>query len=521
MTLLVTSIAGDNLSDLSVRADQAWAAGAEAVEVRIDTFDEDPTQLAAYLKKNGDRTWIVTCRSADEGGYFRGDTMERVSMLLAAARGTDAYVDFEYADWQRSSNIRQKVALASARADGSGHRLILSAHDLEGPPSNLVPRFEEMLEVPELSVAKVAYQANHIGDSFDALDQMRRHAERTTIIAMGEDGLWTRVLAGKLGSFATYCSTDPDSITAPGQVTLDEMVHRYRWSAIDSSTKVYGVLGDPVAHSMSPTLFNHWFAEASMNAVYLPLRVRAGGDAVSEFLDVCRKRSWLDIAGFSVTVPHKTQALKWVANGADSMSSWIGAVNTLAFQEDGVRGFNTDCWAAASSMIEALGCSRDDCAGLSVHVLGAGGAARAVVHGLYELGCDTTVFGRSPEKTQSVASQYGARAAPWEDRVGGRGRVLINCTSIGMWPDVDESPMPKDSLAGYRLVFDVVYNPLQTRLLADAAEMGRGTLNGVDMFVRQAAKQYELWTGLWPDLEKARDLITREILKRDEARHGR
>jgi 3-dehydroquinate dehydratase/shikimate dehydrogenase len=341
------------------------------------------------------------------------------------------------------------------------------------------------------------------------------------VIAMGEEGLWTRVLAKKLGSFATYGSVDPDSTTAPGQVTLDEVVYRYRWSAMDSSTKVYGVLGDPVAHSMSPVLFNHWFAEANINAVYLPLRVRRDSDTVSSFLDGCRMRPWLDVGGFSVTVPHKAQALQWVAGGADPMSSWIGAVNTLVFEEDEVRGFNTDCSAAVLSMMDALGCSREDCGGLPVHVLGAGGAALAVIHGLYELGCNTTLFGRSPDKTQSLASKYGARAASWEDRIGGHSQVLINCTSIGMWPEVDASPMPKDSLTGYRLVFDVVYNPLKTRLLSDAAEMGCATLSGVDMFVRQAAKQLELWTGLWPDLEKARELISCAIRDRSKGTHDK
>lgn len=519
MTFLVASIAIDNLSELRTLADRAWTGGAEAVEIRIDTFDDHPTELAAYLKANHDRTWIVTCRSPDEGGHFRGDTMERVSLLLAAARGTDAYVDFEFADWQRSSNIRQKVLLAAARADGSGHRLILSAHYFEGPPSNLAAQLDEMLKVPELSVAKAAYQAKHICDSFEAVEQMQRLGGRAAVIAMGEDGLWTRVLSRKLGSFATYCSVDADSTTAPGQTTLDEMVGRYRWPVLDSSTKVYGVLGDPVAHSMSPALFNSWFAEANTDAVYLPLRVRGGGDELLRFLDGCRKRPWLDVGGFSITIPHKTHTLEWVGEGADSVAAWIGAVNTLVFQEDEVRGFNTDCSAAVSSIMTALGCSREDCAGLPVHVLGSGGAARAVIHGLYELECDITVFGRSPDKTQKVASKYGARAAPWEDRVVGRGKVLINCTSVGMWPEVDDSPMPKDSLADYRLVFDLVYNPLQTRLMIDAIEAGCLTLNGVDMFVRQAAKQFEFWTGLVPDLERARDLVARKVQEGAQPEH--
>jgi len=519
VTLLVASISGDNLDQIQERATVSWSEGAEAVELRIDAFEGDPAALAAYLKGQSHRTWIVTCRSAAEGGLFRGNTMERVSLLLAAARGTDAYVDFEFADWQRSANIRQKVLLAAARADGSHRRLVLSAHDFGGPPLELGRLLDEVLQVPEVSAAKVAFQAGHINDSFEALDQMHRRGGRATVIAMGDDGLWTRVLARKLGSFATYCSMDPGSSTAPGQATLAQMSGQYGWSTMGPTTKVFGVLGDPVAHSMSPTLFGHWFAEAGLNAVYLPLRVRGGARELAGFLDNCKARPWLDLGGFSVTLPHKTQALKWSGEGADSASSWIGAANTLVFREGTVRSLNTDCPAAVASMIAALDCTREDCAGLEVHVLGAGGAARAVVHGLYELGCDVTVFGRSPEKTLSLASKYGAKAAAWEDRSGSGGRVLINCTSMGMWPDVTDSPMSKGSLPGYRLVFDLIYNPLQTRLLRDAAEMGCATLNGIDMFVRQAAKQFELWTGIWPDLEAARGLVADEIQRRSGVHH--
>ena len=516
MTLLVASIAIEKIGELETRANRAWAGGADAVEVRIDTFADDPARLAAYLKAHRDHTWIVTCRSVDEGGGFRGDAADRASLALAAAGGTDAHIVFELADWRRSGDLRRRVSRGSARTTGSGHRLILSAHDFKGLPANLAVLVDEITREPEVAVAKVAYRANHICDGFSALDLMHERGGGVAAIAMGGDGLWTRVLAGKLGAFATYCALDSESATAPGQVTLDEMVHRYRWPAVDSSTKVFGVIGDPVAHSMSPLLFNHWFADAGVSAVYLPLRVGREGDHLRRFLDGCRERRWLDVGGFSVTIPHKTSSLQWVGDGADHMSSWLGALNTLVFREEAIRGYNTDCHAAVSSMMAALGCSRGDCLHMPVDVLGTGGAARAVVHGLCVIGCDTTVYGRSPDKTQRVASGYGARAAAWEDRVARGGEVLVNCTNVGMWPDVDRSPMPADALPGCRLAFDLIYNPLQTRLLKDASELGCSALNGLDMFIRQAAVQFELWTGKPPDTRDARDLIIREIQKQSE-----
>jgi 3-dehydroquinate dehydratase/shikimate dehydrogenase len=262
---------------------------------------------------------------------------------------------------------------------------------------------------------------------------------------------------------------------------------------------------------MSPLLFNRWFADAGINSVYLPMRVGAKGDGLAHFLDGCVDRPWLDVGGFSVTIPHKVAACAWVGEGADSLSQRIGAINTLVFEGDRPTGYNTDCYAAITSMCDALRCDRSDLAGLTVDVLGPGGAARAIVEGLREIGCRVTVYGRTPQRTQQFAEECEATAAAWEDRGQRRSDVLINCTPVGMWPKVNESPMPADSLSGCRLVFDLIYRPLETILLNDAAMAGCTTLNGLDMFVRQAAMQFELWTSRTPDLQQARDLVTREI----------
>lgn len=508
MTLLVTSILVESVGDLASRAAQAWSGGAGAVEVRMDAFDGDPGTLADYLKAHTDRTWIVTCRSAEEGGCFRGDTMERVSRLIAAARGTGAYVDFELADWRRSDNIRQKVGLAAA--DGLSQRLILSSHDFERRPEKLDAIVHEMIDA-QRAVAKVAYRGAHILDSFAALDVMRKHGSTVIAVCMGEEGLWTRVLAKKLNAFASFCSLAAEEATAPGQGMLEEMIELYRWKDIDQSTKVYGLVGDPIAHSMSPLLFNRWFADAEINAVYLPMLVGANGEGLARFLDGCMKRPWLDVGGFSVTIPHKFAARQWVGDGADHLSQGIGAINTLVFKGDRPTGYNTDCYAAIASMCGALRCDRSDLAGLTVDVLGSGGAARAVVEGLRDFGCSVTVYGRSPQRTQLFVKECGVTAAAWEDRVKRCGEVLVNCTPVGMWPKVNESPMPADSLEGCRLVFDLIYRPLQTQLLQDATTAGCVTLNGLDVFVRQAAMQFELWTGRAPDLQQARDLVTRGV----------
>lgn len=513
MTLLIASIAADHLADLQTNAPGAWESGADAVEIRIDAYADDPAGLAAYLKTNADRTWIVTCRSQDEGGRSPGDARERASLLATATAGTNAYLDFELANWLGDEGIRERVRNAAAGASGREHRLILSAHDFEGAPARMCRIADRLRGIPQITAGKIAYCGRDINDSFVALDVMHAHGAALTAICMGEEGIWTRLLSRKFGAFCSYGALTAEAATAPGQLTVQDMIERYRWPQIDAATRVFGVIGDPVAHSMSPFLFNRWFAEAGVNAVYLPLRVRGEEGCLARFLDGCRERSWLDLGGFSVTLPHKAAALNWVGADADRLAASIGAVNTLIFRDGAARGHNTDCHAAIDALADALGGKRGDLAEIPVDVLGAGGAARAVLAGLRYYGCPVTIYARAPQKVEAVARAFDCRLKRWEERRSRTGVVLVNCTSVGMWPETAASPMPPAALDGCRLVFDLIYNPLETRLLKDATARGAGTLNGLEMFLRQAALQFELWTSKKPGVLQVRDSITGELRK--------
>lgn len=520
MTQLVVSITPERSSDLVTLAQRAWGVGADVVEIRADAFDGDFQAIHDFLSSGPHKKWIVTCRSAAEGGAFRGDTMERVSFLIAAARGTDAIVDFEFADYASSANIRQKVGLAAAGTQCGAPRLILSSHRFKGAVPDLDALIDDIRvhlsaadgESFPIAVAKVAYRAADAIDAFPALDAMHRHGARAVAIAMGDDVSWSRVLARKLGAFATYAALDADRTTAPGQLSARELIDVYRWRDINAATRVFGLLGDPVAHSVGPLVMNRWFGDAEINGLYVPIRVASAQvDALAVFLHECRKRPWLDMDGFSVTVPHKAAALEYAGSGADSMSRSIGAANTLVFRDGHVLAHNTDAYAALDSVAAALGVRRTELAGLTVDVLGSGGAARALVYSLREFGCDVTVFGRNFDKAAALAGEYGFRARPWDDRASSRGDLLVNATRVGMWPNVDESPMPPGALSRRRLVFDMVYNPLSTRLLADAAQSGVTVLNGLDMYVRQAAMQFALWTGVTPNTESATRLVEERL----------
>ncbi len=513
MTRLVASVFVESAADLDAMASRAWSQGADAIELRIDALEGDPSEIATFLRRHPDRTWVVTCRGDAEGGQFSGTMSDRVARLIAATRETGAFVDFEFADFQRSDNIRQKVILA-ATSGNENERLILSSHHFDGPPSDVGDIYRQMRSSRDGAIAKIAYKADHTVDTFPALDLIREHGDKTVAIAMGEAGLWTRVLAKKLGAFATYASIGGEAETAPGQLEVCELTNLYRWAKINADTKVFGVVGDPVGHSLSPMLFNHWLTNQGIDAVYLPLRVGAGDDGFARFLDECAKRPWLDIGGLSVTIPHKEAALSWVGDKTDAVSRRVGSANTIRFQNGIVTGHNTDCHAAVESLADALGSDRANLAGVSVDVLGAGGAARAILQGLSEHGCEMTIYGRDRAKVATLAEAFSCKGATWDDRLNCEGDILVNTTPIGMWPVVDESPMPLESLVGSRscrLVFDLIYRPAKTKLLRDAASMGCKTLNGLDMFIRQAAMQFELWFDRRPDVESGRALLQQHL----------
>jgi 3-dehydroquinate dehydratase/shikimate dehydrogenase len=246
--------------------------------------------------------------------------------------------------------------------------------------------------------------------------------------------------------------------------------------------------------------------------VYLPLLVAPEQDVLNEFLEGCRLRPWLDVAGLSVTVPHKGAAARWVGQRIQPLAARIGAVNTLVPDKEGFTGHNTDYAGALGAITEALHCDRRDLRGLEVAVLGAGGVARAVVAGLRDSGCRVTIYNRHQPRSDALAKEFDCRAEAWEKRAAGSNTaLLINCTSLGMWPDVDETPIPPDRLARGGAVFDAVYNPPETRLLREARLAGCRTIDGLSMFVHQAAAQFELWTGQQPDRSFMREIVEAQL----------
>jgi 3-dehydroquinate dehydratase/shikimate dehydrogenase len=466
----------------AMRADMDSAAnlGADAVECRLDYLEHPPGRGdLERLLAAAPLDVIVTYRPRREGGRFDGPESQRLAVLKEASRLVPAFVDLE-AD--------------TPRCDWPAGAVILSHHDSAGVPGDL-DALAAKLDASEAAVNKIAFVASGPQDALRALDVLRACGKPTIALAMGEHGVASRILAKKFGAFGTFAALDAESGSAPGQPTIEEFRSLYRWDCLHAGTGVYGVIGCPVAHSMSPAIHNAAFEAVGLDAVYVPLRVEPGYDNFRMFLDAALARSWLDLRGLSVTIPHKENALTYVGSAnCDELAVRIGAINTITILPDAkLRGDNTDYAAAIDAMCTAMNIAREGLSGWRVAVLGAGGVSRAIVAALTYYGAAVTVYNRTASRAQRLAKEFSCRAAGLDALGAMDAQIVINCTSVGMRPGVEASPLEKIPQS-VRVVFDTIYNPVDTRLLADARAAGCLCVSGLDMFVNQAVAQFEIWT---------------------------
>jgi len=329
------------------------------------------------------------------------------------------------------------------------------------------------------------------------LELVRTSSLPTVGICMGEIGTPSRILAGRQGAAFTFAPLNPERILAPGQITWAQLRDCYRYDALGPATKIYGVIADPVGHSLSPVIHNAACAAAGIDAVYVPFLVPAAD--LSQFIKEADR--W-PLAGLSVTIPHKESVLDLVTS-RDPLVEEIGATNTLRFTEEGgVESFNTDATAAIGALRATLEEQEDGFGGRlglkTALILGAGGAARAIACGLRQQGVEVTIASRTADRTQQLADAVGGKAIDWAARHRLPYDCIINATPVGMHPHVNESPFDAAQLRPYMVVFDTVYNPENTLLVKEARAAGCRVITGVEMFVRQAAEQFTIWHGQEP-----------------------
>ncbi len=409
---------------------------------------------------------IVTCRPAWEGGQFRGSEEERRRILNEAHTLGAEYVDVEW-----------RARFDDFLAATGGRRIVLSMHDFQFTPSDLFESVRAM-SATGAEVMKIATKANRLGDCLALMQVGRAHARhgKIVVIAMGDYGLASRVLASRFGSAWTYAG----DLDAVGQLSAPALLDEYNFRSLGEDTDVYALVGSPISHSVSPAMHNAAFRAARLNAVYLPLRASDADD----FIGFARG---VGLKGASVTIPFKVTLFDRV-DEVYAVARRVGAINTIRAVDGRLVGENTD----AAGFLRPLQDRATPLAGLRVSILGAGGAARAVAIALASSGAEITVHARDSERAAQVAMIVSGKSGPWPPAPGSWD-LLINCTPIGMWPNLDASPVPENALTG-RLVYDLVYNPPITRLLREAERAGLQTIGGLDMLVAQAHEQFQWWT---------------------------
>ena len=445
---------------------------ADIVELRLDYIHEvDLGRLLAHKSL----PVIATCRPVREGGRFSGGQSSRLRLLQDACRLGADFVDIELEAW------------SDFNPEGRTKRII-SYHNLKETPANLEDIGKRMMST-DADIIKLATMANSISDNLAIFGLLKKSQRPMIALCMGEEGIISRILAPQFGSFLTFASLSEGKESAPGQIPATELKSLYRFEEINEKTEIYGVIGNPIAHSMSPAIHNAAFGRLGLNKVYLPFRV----EDVVEFIEAFKA---IEVKGYSVTIPHKEGVLA-ALDEVDELAQKIGAVNTVAERGRRLFGYNTDSSAAICSLEGALGESLKgtSLSGKRVVVLGAGGAARAIVFGLSQCGAKVTILNRTVGRAERLAEEVGAKWGPLPDVSKMKMDILVNATSVGMYPEVDETPVSKDIFRPGLIVFDMVYNPLETRLLREARGAGCRCITGLEMFVEQAKEQFGLWTG--------------------------
>lgn len=465
-----------NPEALTRAAEQEIKDGSTFLELRLDylrTPENGLSVLRRLREQYPDLYLLATCRHKDNHGGFKGTVESQISLLARSGEAGAQLIDLEIESAEPAKKQLEQLRRTSA--------LIVSYHNFKSTPA-LDPVWRRLRRI-EADVYKIAVAARKPSDALRVANFFHaRHDAPLVAFAMNEIGIPTRILSLAAGCAFTYAAPLGGEGTAPGQMPATLIRTLYRAERLGKHTKVFGVIADPVAHSKSPQIHNRAFQSKRIDAVYLPFRV-----AASELGDWMKFAKGLPVCGFSVTIPHKQKIIRHL-DAVDSLARRIGAVNTVWRKGGKWRGANTDVAGILRPLEKRIRLAKS-----SVLLAGYGGAARAAAFALCDSGAHVTITGRQISKAQALARSVGADAEPLGEVLKNKYDVLINATPIGMHPKVDES-LFKSAIPA-ELVFDMVYNPHETLLLRQAAAQGAQVIHGCEMFLEQAAEQFEIWTG--------------------------
>jgi 3-dehydroquinate dehydratase/shikimate dehydrogenase len=442
------------------------------LELRLDWLrnDEERHKFLRWLKSRRNRklTFIATCRRRVGGGEFTGDAGAELFWLMQARDAGCGWCDVEV-------ETLQELPGRTLQGYSVPEKVLLSFHDFRK-----MPRLPKKVSLPAragVDAIKIAGMARTISDSRKILRALRG-SRQVVAVPMGEVGMPARILALRDGSALAYAPLA--AATAPGQVGLDELKDLYRAHKITRRTDVYGVIGDPIGHSLSPLMHNTGYVASGRNAVFLPFLVTR----LSEFLDAVGD---FGVKGFSVTLPHKKTIFRHL-DDCEPLADQIGAVNTVTVEKNGgLRGSNTDY----TGVLRALG-KKMKLPGSRVVIFGAGGSARAAAFAVSKAGGQVLVCARREAAARDLAKAVGGVVIERRSLKTTEVDALVNATPVGMYPNSKVSPLQASEL-NCSLVMDLIYRPLRTKLLQTAASRGIQIVSGVEMFVAQGVAQWELW----------------------------
>jgi 3-dehydroquinate dehydratase/shikimate dehydrogenase len=449
------------------------------LEFRLDYLEKPLLALPKFkhfFTDNTAATGIATCRRTANGGKFSGNVAAEIEVLSKAAAAGFHIVDVEL----ESVAAMKKGELQNLR--DTGVALIISHHDfaatkdLEGIYKRIVPFQPDFI--------KIVPTAKTLVDNVTLMRFIERMEDHSNIIGicMGDAGIISRVLGVRAGSAFTFAAATVGEETGPGQIAARTLIETYRIDQVDAATKVYGVAGNPIRSSLSPIMMNTAFRRETVNAVYLALQA-------NKLSDLLKLVDEIPIQGLSVTMPLKQEIMAHLEK-TDPLSAKIGACNTVLRAQDGkLYGFNTDVAGITGPLEKRLSLR-----GAKVLVLGAGGAARAAVFGLRDKGAEVFILNRTAETAQKLARQSGSKTIKKDAVAKTAFDIIINATPIGM-AGIKAPQLLEAKDLNTKLVFDLVYNPLETPLLRMARQKGIPIVTGIEMFVQQGARQFEIFTG--------------------------
>ncbi len=474
---------------VQIEIQEAAKHGAQMIELRLDFLAKAPD--LKRLLANKPCALVATVRRPQDGGRWPGVEEDRRMLLRQAIVGGFDWVDLET---DVADEIRRFKDV----------KRIVSYHNLREVPDDLEQIHEKMCQ-QDADVVKIAVTAQQPTDNLRILKLVKNSARPTVAFCMGDLGVPSRILGAKFGAPFTYGAFNKERGIAPGIPSYQELKQIYHYNRINKDTKIFGVIGDPVGHSLGPLIHNTAFQSLAINAVYVPFRVPRGN--LEEFLKHFNR---LPVHGYSVTIPHKELAAD-LADRKDTTVTLTHAANTLVRGESGFHAYNTDYEAARDSLLANLPPNPNGepvaLQSRAVLVLGAGGVARAVAHSLHREGALLAISNRTAERAQRLAEEVGCRSTDWAARHNVTCEILINCTPVGMHPSMDESPIHPSILKPGLVVMDAIYTPETTLLIKEARQRGCHVITGVDMFVRQAALQFQLFTGQEPPLDLMRKVV--------------